>query len=58
VPLTLKRHFRSLDLTAAANGSNRIALKCPRSATITGLTCLDDLYEKQFGHEYSPAAEN
>jgi len=32
-------------LTAAAvNGSNRIALRRPRSSDISTLTCLDDLY--------------
>jgi hypothetical protein len=30
--------------TAAANGSNRIALMCPRSSDINPLTCLDDPY--------------
>jgi len=29
---------------AAANGSNRIALMCPRSPDINALTCLDDPY--------------
>ncbi len=29
---------------AAANGSNRIVLMCPRSPDINALTCLDDLY--------------
>jgi DDE superfamily endonuclease len=29
---------------AAANGSNRIALRCPRSTDINALTCSDDLY--------------
>jgi hypothetical protein len=29
---------------AAANGSNRIALRCPRSSDINALTCLDDLH--------------
>jgi hypothetical protein len=32
------------DTTAAANGSNRIVLSCPRSADIDALTCLNDLY--------------
>jgi uncharacterized protein DUF4190 len=30
--------------TAAANGSKRIALRCPRSLAIDALTCLDDLH--------------
>jgi hypothetical protein len=38
-PLTIKRH-----LAAAANGSNRITLKCPRSPAIAALTCQDDPY--------------
>jgi hypothetical protein len=41
MPLTIKRQPRT---TAAANGSNRIALSCPRSADINALTCLDDPY--------------
>jgi hypothetical protein len=31
-------------VAAAANGSNRIALRCPPSPNINALTCLDDLY--------------
>ena len=31
-------------VTAAANGSNQIALRCPRLPVINALTCLDDLY--------------
>jgi hypothetical protein len=41
MPLTIKRQLRT---TAAANGSNRIALRCPPSSSINALTCLDDLY--------------
>jgi hypothetical protein len=40
--LTLKR--QASRQTAAANGSNRIAHHWPPSATISLLTCLDDLY--------------
>jgi hypothetical protein len=29
---------------AAANGSNRIVLLCPRMPAIVALTCLNDLY--------------
>jgi hypothetical protein len=32
------------DKTAAVNGSNRIAHDWPLSASISLLTCLDDLY--------------
>jgi len=41
MPLTIKRQPRT---TAAANGSNRIVLRRPRSSDIYVLTCLDDLY--------------
>jgi hypothetical protein len=41
MPLAIKRQPRA---TAAANGSNRIALSCLRSADINAMTCLDDLY--------------
>ena len=60
VSLTLKRqlwerrsakvqqpHCQSAATTlpaAAANGSNRIALRCPRLPNISALTCLDDPY--------------
>jgi hypothetical protein len=39
--VTLSVKLRQL---AAANGSNRIALSCPRLTSIDPLTCLNDLY--------------
>ena len=38
--LSVKRNLS----VAAANGSNRIALRCLRSPGINALTCLNDLY--------------
>jgi hypothetical protein len=40
--LTLKRQARLS--AAAANGSNRIALRCPQPTDSDRLTCVDDLY--------------
>jgi hypothetical protein len=37
--LTIKRQPRT---PGAVNGSNRIVLRCPRSADINALNCLDD----------------
>jgi hypothetical protein len=42
------RHVQSrsapASAAAAANGSNRIVLRCPRSTCIDTLTCLNDLW--------------
>lgn len=39
-----RRRERFTVRAAAANGSNRIAPRCPRSPSISLLTCVDDLY--------------
>jgi hypothetical protein len=41
MPLTIKRQPLT---TAAANGSNRIALMCAQSSSINALTSLNDPY--------------
>lgn len=44
-PVAASSVKRQASLRAAANGSSRIALKCPRSVGINALNCANDLYD-------------
>src|SRR5439155_11197738 len=50
---SLTRKRQASRVLAAANGSNRIVLRCPGSPGIDTLTCLDDLYRPSC-HSFTP----